>query len=402
MVDSGDRMQKHRKRYVLVIACLMFFSLGMMTAAIGPVLPDLAKQAGSDLAAIGSVFTAIFLGALLAQLVSGPIGDRIGMGTVLIGGITLLAAGTLGITLSRALPLTLALALLAGLGHGAVDLGGTVLIANIYNNQAVSALNLLNVFFGLGAFVGPAVAGFALKTWATGLPAMWVSTALLLGLLPFLIKIRTSKSERGKSVDLAAPVINIYRSPLLWGLGLLILLYVGTENGMGGWITTYMARTTPMRIEQAALVASGFWLALTAGRMASAALGLRFTSQSLLTGSLMAASCGSLLLVLSAGRVFLAVAAVLLIGFSLGSIYPTVMALTTAVFAQGPGKAASVVAAMGSLGGMALPWLQGVLLVKTGPSASSWFTAIASLLMLSLIVIIRVHQGRKAQFAYTA
>jgi fucose permease len=198
-----------------------------------------------------------------------------------------------------------------------------------------------------------------------------------------------------------ATLNGIYRSPFLWGLGLLILLYVGTENGMGGWITTYIQRTTPLRIEQAALVAAGFWLALTAGRIVSAALGLRLTSQSLLTASLLVATLGSLLLVISTGGMVLTILAVLMIGFSFGSIYPTTIALTTALFEQGPGKAASVVAAMGSVGGMALPWLQGVLLVRSGPSASSWFTALASSLMLVLIVIIRVYQGRKAQLAYT-
>jgi fucose permease len=393
-------MENQNKRYVLVVACLGFFSLGMMTAAIGPVLPDLAKQAGSDLAAIGSVFTAVFFGAFLAQLVSGPLGDRIGMGSVVTGGVMVLAVGTLGITLSHSLPLTLALALLAGLGHGSMDLGTNVLIAHVFNHQAVSALNLLNVFFGLGAFAGPAVAGFALKTWATGFPALWVSVALLLILLPFLRRVETPKRERSMLTDSDTTAAGIYRSPLLWGLGLLILLYVGSENGLGGWITTYIIRTTPMKIEQAALVAAGFWLALTAGRMVSAALGLRLTSQSLLTSSLLVASLGGLLLATSAGNIFLTVAAVLLIGFSFGSIYPTTLALTTALFEHGPGKAASVVAAMGSLGGMALPWLQGVLLVRAGPSASSWFTALALLLMLSLIVIIRVVRGRKAQLAY--
>jgi fucose permease len=385
------------KRTVLVVACLVFLSLGMMTAAIGPVLPDLARQTGSDLATIGSLFTAIFFGALLAQVVSGPLGDRIGMGSVVIGGVAILAIGTLGITLSRALPLTLALALLAGLGHGAVDLGANVLIARVFNHQAVSALNLLNVFFGLGAFAGPATAGFALRTWGTGLPALWVSVAILLGLLPLLIRVAIPMSGKGSSAASTAAVNGIYRSPLLWGLGLLILVYVGTENGMGGWITTYVERTTPLRIEQAALVAAGFWLALTAGRMVSAALGLRISSHSLLTASLLAASLGGLLLVFSAGEVFLTVMAVLVMGFSFGSIYPTTIALTTAVFDQGPGKAASVVAAMGSLGGMALPWLQGIILVRTGPAASSWFTAVASLLMLALVVTIRVVQSRRAR-----
>ena len=35
----------------------------------------------------------------------------------------------------------------------------------------------------------------------------------------------------------APRIASLLRSPLLWVLGALILLYVGTENGVGGWTT---------------------------------------------------------------------------------------------------------------------------------------------------------------------
>jgi fucose permease len=62
------------------------------------------------------------------------------------------------------------------------------------------------------------------------------------------------------------------------------------------------------------------------------------------------------------------------------------MAITTEVFHRGPGKAASVVAAMGSVGGMILPWLQGMLLENHGPSASVVFVAIGGGAMLTLYI----------------
>ncbi len=379
-------MKNNNSRSVLVLTCLVFLSLGLITAALGPMLPDLAKQTGTTLADIGAVFTALFLGALLSQLVSGPLGDRFGMGMVLLGGVVLLVAGSLGITFSQWLPLTLALAFLAGLGHGAVDLGANLLVATLFAEKSVSAVNLLNVFFGIGAFVGPVIASVTLRLWRTALPAMWVSAAMLLLLLPFLSGLRSTRVPPAANQPAAtASRASLYRSPLLWILGLLILTYVGTESGLGGWTTTYMTRTTAISMDQAAMVTAGFWLALTAGRMVSAAIGLRVRSLVLLAASLSGAALGGVLLVASLGAPVPSIAAVLLTGFCFGSVYPTVMAITASAFAEEPGKAGSVVAAMGSVGGMLLPWLQGVVLAQVSPLASAGFSLAGAVLMVGLL-----------------
>ena len=384
-------MIKHNSRSILVMACLVFLSLGLMTAALGPMLPDLARQTGSTLAAIGAVFTALFLGALISQVISGPLGDRLGMGVVLRGGVVLLAAGSLGVSFSHWLPLTLAFAFLAGLGHGAVDLGANLLIATTFAEKSVSAINLLNVFFGVGAFVGPVVASLTLRAWGTAVPAIWVSVVILLLLVPFLSGLKLAQAASAAQpahLPAARGSDGIYRSPMLWLLGVLILVYVGTESGLGGWTTTYMVRTTTLSIDQAAIVTAAFWLALTAGRMVSAAIGLRVSSFALLAASLAGATLGAALLVVSIGSPVISTLAVLLIGFSFGSVYPTALAITAAAFSQGPGKAASVVAALGSVGGMLLPWLQGIVLAQVSPRASAGYSAIGVVLMVGLLALV--------------
>ncbi len=74
----------------------------------------------------------------------------------------------------------------------------------------------------------------------------------------------------------------------------------------------------------------------------------------------------------------------LLLGFCLGPIFPTALAITTASFRRAPGTAASVVIALGSLGGTLLPWLQGVLMERVSPAASVLLVAAGMLAMLSL------------------
>ncbi len=388
-------MTKQNKHQILAIACIIFFALGLITAALGPILPELSQQTGASLAEVGAIFTAIFLGALLAQVVSGPLGDRYGQRIVLLGGLLLMGAGTLAFTLGPSLVLVLAMAFLAGFGHGAIDLGGNVLIARVFEARSVSALNLLNLFFGAGAFAGPALVSVSWKILGGGMPVLWMAAGLMFLLALPLLRMAPALKTQPIVKQTAAQTSSLYRSPLLWMLGVLLLLYVGTENGIGGWTTTYMDRTTPIGISNAALVTSGFWLALTGGRLVSVIAGRWLRSFTLLVTSLAGAAVGGLLMALSTGSTIPSIAAIVLIGFGFGSIYPTTIAITTEKFPNAPGKAASVAAAMGSVGGMLLPWQQGVLLDRVGVNASAWFVALGTLAMLALAV--RIQYNRRSQ-----
>jgi fucose permease len=381
-------MSTATQRNVLILSCLIFLSLGIVFAVIGPLLPELAQNNNVNLAAIGSVFTALFLGSILSQLFSGPLSDRVGQMPVLFGAALLLAAGSLGFILSRSLGLTLALVFCAGLGSGAVDLSTNVLIARVYPKRSVSALNLLNLFFGVGAFVGPAMVGIFLGRWGSGLPVIWIVAGLLILQSIFILRIRaTLRLPQSQDGDQDRPPI--YRSPLVWMLGLVLLLYVGAESGIGGWVTTYMDRTTPMRYEQATLIASGFWLALTIGRLVSVFLGLRLSANRVLALSLGGSFLGGILMAAGSGNQSLTIASVLLTGFCFGSVFPTVISLTTEAFPNAPGRAVSVVAAMGSVGGMLIPWMQGLLLEQVSALSSMIFVTIAIGLMLVVFMVVR-------------
>lgn len=388
------------KQILLAVCCTIFLLLGLITAALGPLLPQLASNASVTLASIGTVYTALFLGALISQIVAGPISDRVGQRRVIAGGLVLITAGIIGIGFSHSLILTLLFVFLAGLGHGSIDLGGNVIVATVFHERSVSALNLLNVFFGLGAFAGPALVSLLVRHWQTGLPVLWLGAPILaLSAVYFVILRMPSEQGNSGKVEKTASGVSatVYRSALLWIFGMIILIYVGTENGIGGWLTTYTQHTIGLRLEEAALITSLFWLSLTGGRLISSILGLRVPSQKLLFGSLIGAVVGGVLLALTGGNRTLTMVAVLLTGLSFGPIFPTVIAVITAKFKQEPGKAVGVITSMGSIGGALLPLLQGVVLDKVGDAASVRLTAGLIIVMLALLFIARAQFNRSAQ-----
>ena len=367
-------------RRTLALVCAIFLGVGVVLAGVGPALPHLAARSGQDIAALGGLFTAISGGVVLSQLVFGPLSDRLGLARVLAGGIVLMALGTLGVALSAALVAMVLCALLAGFGFGGILVGGNLLIAALFAARSAAALNGANLFFGVGSMLGPALAGLAGARLGFPQAALWVGAALLLALVPAVLLLAApapppatpdaAPGERGRAGE-------------LWLLGLLLLFYTGTEVGFGGWVTVYLLRGAAFEPALGALVASGFWLALTAGRGLGALLGLRLAPSRLLALGLLGMLAGATLLTLSAGAPAPTIAGVLLFGLSCGPVFPTLMSVITTA-ARGSGARTGLALGIGNSGGLIIPALLGLLLSRYGPTAMAATLLGTASIMLAL------------------
>lgn len=390
-------------RASMAVACASFLVLGVFNATLGPALPELAAQTGTDLTAVGGVFTALFFGGLLSQGVAGPLSDRFGQRPVLAVGFVLLILGLGGLLASHNLVLILACIVVAGLGYGTVCICITVLVAELFSGRGAAALNLINMFFGVGAVAGPALASLTLARWGSALVPFGLAIGLFALLLPLGWRLAARPPTRAPAAATPAPAAtSLLATPLLWVLGALLLLYVGTETGLSGWTSVYLQHSTALDAAHAAQAASGFWLAITLGRLGGSLLGTRMAPSLLLQGCLVGALGGVALLMIGVGNLALSLAAVLLLGLCFGPVYPTALAITNATFRRAPSTATSVVSCMGSLGGMLLPWLQGLLLTRTGPAASVVLVAGSTLAMLAAFSLARSLSRQGAVFQQPA
>jgi fucose permease len=293
--------------------------------------------------------------------------------------MALMSGAILMASLAGSLVALLAATFLAGFGFGWALAAGNVLVSSLFTKHRATALNGVNVFFGVGAIIGPAIVG--LMGSRLGLPqaALWLGGGLMLALVPLVLWFAGSPTLSKPAAEDVAPPRRQMAALLI---GLMLLLYTGIEVGFAGWVTVYMAQSTALAISEAALVASGFWLALTSGRMLGAALGMRLTAQTLLMASLIGLLSGVGLLVLSVGSYWPSLAGVLLLGFACGPVFPTSLALITAA-AQGGNGAAGLALGLGNSGGLVLPALLGLTLARYGPSAM-----VGTLLACALVMIV--------------
>lgn len=396
-------MQSTPHKLILALSYLTFLLFGMFTAAIGPTLGELSDRTGASLAGIGGVLTCLFLGSVVAQLAGGPLNDRLGYKPVLVTSMAVLAVGIVAFTNARSLPWMFALALVTGLGQGGVDMGANLVVADAAPHNTTSALNLLHFFFGLGAFIGPALVGFAILLMGAGLIVQWIIAALFAVLaLSMAVLLRphsTAQATSPAADSTRTSALGIYLSPLLWLMGALMLIYVGVELGLGSWISTYMGISTGMLAQYGAWVTSAYWAALAVGRLAGAAASKSVGRLQLLAVALTGSLLGGIALFFSRESVWPTVASLVWIAFFYGTVYPTTVALAASAFPRDTGKALGILVALGSIGAAALPLLAGQLLEQS-IAGYLWFVVVGlALLPLLLLGIARLARASSSSNA---
>ena len=92
---------------------------------------------------------------------------------------------------------------------------------------------------------------------------------------------------------------------------------------------------------------------------------------------------------LSTGNYIPSVIAIILIGFSFGAIYPTLIAITSTAFQSNSGMAVSIVSSLGSVGGMLIPLAMGYMIESQGPNSCTWATVLFVGLIVALFIASR-------------
>ena len=280
------------RRGTILVLCAVFLASGLLMAALGPSLPDLAARTSSDLSELGRIFVAIFGGALAAQILGGHTSDRFGRRIVLVIGSLLYGFGALGVASSTRLWVTLASAVVLGLGYGGTTLAVNVLASELTPRRRATTVNLVNVFYAAGAIAGPLVAGLFLDRGRPAVSAVWMGVGLVFLLVPVCARAIPGGvlPQHPAPGDAAAPAGG---TGFIVACGIFLPLYVGSESATGAWAPVYLQRSAGLDASGAASSTAVFWFApLCAGRMLAVLAGMHLSAQRLLVVSLAGSAAG--------------------------------------------------------------------------------------------------------------
>jgi FHS family glucose/mannose:H+ symporter-like MFS transporter len=369
----GDRVVLTWTATVAVGATFLF--MGLVVSAYGPLLEHLTHRFGVSLPVAGSTISVHFAASLFGVFAAMRSMRAWPARRTLMAATALVAAGCVAVAVAPTWPAFVVAVAIVGFGFGALVLGVNQVVAYSEGKRRAALLNALNGAYSAGAVAGPIlVAAFATEHFSL---LYLAAAALALAIVPGDLRIR------GR-LPVAAG------TPARPGLLVLIfvcafVLYVAVENGTGGWMTSHL-ESVGLSSGRAALVTSGFWLALVTGRLLIALVPPRvgearivLAASALGTIALAAASIGPL-------APFAYVAA----GLVIAPIFPTGI-VWLARLRPGDSRATSWLYPAASIGGTFGPGVIGVVIAHAGVG---WAPAVLALAALGMFVTFFVASRR--------
>ena len=320
---------------------------GTIAPLLGSILPTLRERAGMSLTGSGGMFVALSSGMVVASLVAGVLLDRLGKKTVLCGAVGFIAVALVLFEFAPNYPLLVVLAFVLGAGGSALVTGAHGLLADLNPGHRAAALNLLDVFFGVGAFV----TSFAIVPLQRtgGLAAvLFVLAAMAAAVLLYFASVGFPAPTHARDFSVIE-ARRIVASPAFLVPALIVFLYVGTEQSVFDWQVTFLLGRFAMDKVAAARVLSWFPVAIMLGRIANNRLLMRVSPLPVLLGSTLGAAAS--LMIISVTHNTLAASAMLFVaGLFMASIFPTTLGVLSGRFADMSGTALGLAITCGWFG----------------------------------------------------
>src|ERR1700730_4833965 len=253
-----------------------FVPIGIVTVLLGPLLPILSARVFLDYSHAGSLFTAQFLGSTAGVLVSGVMVSRWGFRFAINAGLLAMAVGvgTLPFS-SRSLGIVCIFCYGVGLGFSIPAIN--LFVAAVNPERRGAALSLLNFSWSVGAVACPFAVAAAVKADKIQPFLLMLAGVLILVLLGIVTlpssfvepsAVKASTLETASSEDWERPAASSvpWRARSLIVPAALFFLYVGAENGFGGWIASYAKSLGARSQTLPVMTPSFFYAALMVGR----------------------------------------------------------------------------------------------------------------------------------------
>jgi fucose permease len=337
---------------LLTIGCFFaFFLFGFTDNLKGPTLPPMIAELGINYGTGGNIFFSLYLGFLIATLVTGILADRLGLKVVMILAGVMLAFGVGGYS-SLGTPVLLSSSLfIIGLGLGGFELGTNAVIVNLHHEKKGLYLNLTGVMHGLGSTVAPVFAGLMLTQGASWRTIYRWDLILIAAFILYMIFLRFPSVEEKSSLEFSDIPKAAFKNylPLFY---LAILFYVSAEIGIGSWMVLYLQEIRGVSVGLSNQALAFFFAALMIGRL----IGGFFVHKlgylrSILVAAILGAAC------IAIGIFTDLVIFLPLTGLFFSIIFPTITAAVSDTQHENQNTVLGVLFTFAGIGGMIGPWL---------------------------------------------
>jgi fucose permease len=362
-------MNKKKKRYLLIfLIYIAFISLGLPDGLLGVAWPEMRNSFSLPLDALGIILIGSTSGYLLSSFFNGFFIKSIGVAVLL--SLSCLATGLalIGYTLVPFWWLLPLLAVIAGLGAGAIDAGLNTYVEKHFNE---GLMQWLHASFGVGVTIGPIIMSTGIRysnSWRTGYIIVGGAQILLAAIFIITLSLwkdpKNKKSPEGEKNEKSKKEVKIFQTlthlPALLSI-LLFFIYTGIEMSLGHWAYTFFTEARGISTSLAGYMVSFYWGSFTAGRILAGFLAYRFLSHKIAKYAAVLGVFGSALIAVGLSQ-WLSLFGIILTGLAIAPIFPALISSTSyRVGKEYTTNTIGMQISAAGLGGALLPGLLGVL-----------------------------------------
>ncbi|MCI5948505.1 MAG: MFS transporter [Oscillospiraceae bacterium] len=318
---------------LLVLIYIAFISLGLPDSLLGSGWTVMHAEMNVPIPYMGIVSMIISGGTIVSSLLSDKLTRKLSTKIVTVGSVFLTVIALFGFSVSTSFWMLIAFAIPYGLGAGAIDAALNNYVALHYSSKSMS---WLHCFWGVGTIVSPFIMSYALtySVWNTGYRIVGFLqlgiALLLLFTLPVWKVNKDTSAYQGKSIGLIK-ALKIKGVPfLLVGF----FAYCAAEATTMNWASTYFSTVKNMPAEQAARLASLFYIGITVGRFLCGFITDKLGDKKMIelgTGVLL---CGVVLLFIPTDYIIVSQIGFIIIGLGCAPIYPCIIHSTPSNFGE--------------------------------------------------------------------
>lgn len=380
---------------LLAIIYLAFISLGLPDSILGAAWPSMQPQLGVPVSYAGGISVIIAGGTIISSLFSNYLIHKLGTGRVTAISVGMTAAALFGFSVSDSYWQLCLWGIPYGLGAGSVDAALNNFVALHYKAKHMS---WLHCFWGIGATAGPYIMGFVLTggmSWNAGYRIISILqvilTAVLIVTLP-LWKEQKAGAETGEEKQKALSLPEVLRLPGAQNVLIGFFCYCSLEATAGLWASSYMVLNRGIVAETAAKWAALFYLGITAGRLVSGFITMKFSDKNMIRMGQLIIACGILLFLLPLGNGAV-LFGLLMTGVGCAPIYPSLIHATPDTFGKDVSQSViGVQMASAYVGTTFMPPLFGILADAVGIGCYPIFLAVFLVFMIVMLESLNRHR----------
>ncbi|EKM74818.1 hypothetical protein AGABI1DRAFT_132859 [Agaricus bisporus var. burnettii JB137-S8] len=275
LTDNRTRKQKNTEKIQFAALCWCLFLAGWNDGSTGPLLPRIQDVYHVGFTIVSLIFIFACLGFVSGALANVHLTDRLGFGkTIILGAVLQIIAYTIQ-SPAPPFPVFVMAYTINGVGIALQDAQANGFVASLRNNSETK-MGLLHAAYGAGALASPLVATqfSQLRQWSFHfLVSLGIAVSNII-ILYIVFGFKTQdeclrllgQEVSEKNEDEQSSFKQILRVKAVHFLAFFILVYVGVEVTIGGWIVTFMLDVRGGG-PSSGYVSSGFFGGLMLGRV---------------------------------------------------------------------------------------------------------------------------------------